>query len=498
MNQTDIASVSVCQPKALYILAFAEMWERFSYYGIRVLLMFYMISELGFSDASAYGIYGMYFALASASSVAGGYLADQYLGNRKAIYLGAVTIATGHLILLMPFREMFTLGLAFVVAGTGFFKGNITSLLGQCYHPNDSRRDSGFTIFYMGINLGAFLAPFACGYIGQTFGWHYGFSVSGLGMLLGLLVLHCNDGVLGTIGHSPDDAKLHRRSLFGLSPYQGIVMGILLSIPVFAACIHYHDFLGNFLYFAGIATLLVLLVIAFQCKGEERKSMVTLIAMMPFFVVFWTSLEQAGGSLNLFIDRHVDRTLMGHEIPTAWFLSINPFFIITLGSFFSILWVRLRKYNLEPMTPIKFALAFFQVSLGFLFLKLGVGEGSEIGATSMIWVVLFYFLRTTGELCLAPIALSMVTKLAPARLVSFMMGVFFLAIAFAQITAQQVAKYFTTAASGIKAVAHLQDKAASFQIFGQIFEFLILLPLGAGIVMLLITPLVKNVFRKHA
>jgi proton-dependent oligopeptide transporter, POT family len=488
---------SASQPKALYVLAFAELWERFSYYGIRVLLMFYMLSELGFSDASAYGIYGMYFALASASSVAGGYLADHYLGNRKAIYLGAIIIIIGHITLLIPCRELFTTGLACVVAGTGFFKANITSLLGQYYHPNDSRRDSGFTIFYMGINLGAFLAPFACGYIGQTFGWHYGFGASGMGMMLGLLILYFNDAALGTTGHSPNEAKLKQRSMLGLSPYWIIVLGTLLSIPVFAACIHYHESLGNFLYLAGVVTLFVLMSMAFKCDLEERKSMLTLIVMMPFFVVFWTSLEQAGASLNFFIDRHVDRTVMGYEIPTAWFLSLNPFFIITLGSLFSLLWVQLSKRNLEPITPVKFALAFFQVSLAFWVLKLGVEEGIGMGATSMIWVVLFYFLRTTGELCLAPIALSMITKLAPTRWVSFMMGVFFLAIAFAQVTAQQVAKYFTTAAE-IKAVAHVQEKAASFHVFGQIFEFLIILPLGAAIVMLLITPVVKNVFQKHA
>ncbi|MGV8949156.1 MAG: peptide MFS transporter [Candidatus Paracaedibacter sp.] len=485
------------QPKALYVLSFAELWERFSYYGIRALLMFYMISELGFSDAEAYGIYGMYFALASASSLAGGYIADHYLGNQKAIYLGAIIIIFGHLILLLPFRSLLNFGLAFVITGTGFFKANITSLLGHYYQSRDPRRDSGFTIFYMGINLGAFLAPFVCGYVGKTFGWNYGFGFSGLGMLLGLLTFYLSRKVLGNVGCVIDDSKLYNRTSLGLSPYHIIIIGTLLSIPVFAACIHYHELAKNVLYGCGIVVLISLVTIAWRCRGEERKALWVLITMMPFFVAFWASFEQAGASINLFIDRHVDRAFMGYEIPTPWFLSLTPFFIIILGSIFSMLWIQLGKRHLEPNTSIKFSLAFFQASLSFLFLKLGVEEGMKVGTTSMVWVVLYYLFRTTSELCIAPIALSMVTKLALPRLTSFMMGAFFLSIAFAQIAAQQVAKYFTTAACEMKEVAHLQDKAISLSIFGQIFEFLIILPLVAGIGMLLISPLVKNVFKKY-
>jgi POT family proton-dependent oligopeptide transporter len=496
LNQLNAINSFSSQPKALYILSFTELWERFSYYGIRSLLMFYMISELGFSDASAYGVYGMYFALVSASSLAGGYIADHYLGNRKAIYLGAMIIIAGHAILLLPSQNFLNLGLGFIIAGTGFFKANITSLLGQYYQPHDPRRDSGFTIFYMGINLGAFLAPFACGYIGKTLGWHYGFGVSGLGMLLGLLVFYLSNEALGNIGCIPDKNKLYKRGFLRLSPYQIILISTLLSIPVFAGCIHYHDLMGNFLYCSGVIALIALIAMAFRCKGEERRSMLTLITMMPFFVAFWASFEQAGASINLFIDRHVNRDLLGYEIPTAWFLSLTPFLIIILGSAFSMLWLQLGKRNLEPNTPVKFALAFFQASLSFWFLKLGVEEGLGIGAISMIWVVLYYFFRTTSELCIIPIAFSMVTKLAPPHLTSFMMGVFFLSVSFAQVAAQQVAKYFT-AAHGMKEVVHLQDKAISLSIFGQIFEFLIILPLVAGIGMLIISPLTKDVFKKY-
>lgn len=486
------------QPKALYVLAFAELWERFSYYGLRALLIFYLTSELGFSDVSAYGIYGMYFALASASSVAGGYLADRYLGNRQAIYLGGIFIMAGHLFLLLfNDQELLNFGLAFIIAGTGFFKPNITSLVGQYYQPNDPRRDGGFTIFYMGINLGAFLAPFACGYIGRKYGWHYGFSISGIGILLGLLALYFNRRVLGTAGLNPGQVRLTPPRFFNLSSYQIIILGTLLSIPVFAWCIHNHALIGNFLPYFGLFTLGALIMVAVRCIGEERKAMFTLILMMPFFVAFWTSFEQAGASINLFIERHVDRNFMGYEIETAWFLSLTPFLILILGPVFSLLWGQLGRRHRELTTPLKFAAAFFQISFGFWLLKLGVTEGGDTFTTSMIWVILFYGLRTTGELCISPIALSMVTKLAPQRFTSFMMGVFFLSLAFANFTAQQVAQYFTTASQGLKAVTALQDKATSFSTFGQIFEFLMYLPLISGIIMVMVSPFLKKVFEKH-
>ena len=491
------AKVSSSQPPALYVLFFVELWERFSYYGIRVLLILYMTSELKFSDCFSYGVYGMYFALVSASTVLGGYLADHYLGNRKAIYLGTIIIIAGHICLFFFAKEFFYLGLGFIVTGTGFFKPNITSLLGQYYHPHDPRRDSGFTIFYMGINLGSFLAPFICGYIGRKYGWHYGFGTAGLGMLIGLFIFYHSSKILGNAGHSPNNDKLHQPIFWRFTPYKGIIIGAIFSILIFSWCIQCHEIMGDFLQVSGIIMLLALIGIALKCKGEEKKSMLTLIMMLPFFVAFWTSFEQAGASINLFIDRHVNRVFMGYEIETTWFLSLNPFLIIVLAPVFSTLWIQLGKRNLEPITPTKFSLALFQVSLSFWFLKLGVQEGSDNGMTSMGWIILSYFFRTTGELCLAPVALSMFTKLAPSRLTSFMIGNFFLSIAFAQFFAQQIPKYFTTAHE-IKAVAHVYDKTSSFLIFGQIFEFLIYLPLIAGIIMFFVSLYLKSIFKQYS
>ena len=484
------------QPQSLYILFFAELWERFSYYGLRVLLVLYLTSELKLNDASAYGIYGMYFTLANASTVLGGYIADRYFGHLRAIYWGSLIILAGHLILFIPSSFSLTLGLSFVIAGTGFFKANITSFLGQCYYPNDPRRDSGFTIFYMGINLGAFIAPFICGYIGRKYGWHYGFGMSGIGMLIGFIILLCNKVALTKIDQRSDDSKLHQAYFLKFSRYQLIIIGTLLTIPIFSLCLQYHEYMANFLYIFGMGVLLILLDIIFKCQREERKPLLTLMVMLPFFTAFWASFEQAGASINLFIDRHVDRHFMNYTIETTWFQSLTPLLIIILGPIFSLLWISLRKNRIEPSISIKFVLALTQVGLSFWFLKKGVEEGLAYGTTSMFWILLAYLFRTSGELCIAPVGLSMVTKLAPQRLTSFMMSVLFLSIAFAHFIAQQIACYFSSAQE-VNKVAQIHDKIISLNTFGQIFEFLIYFPIIAGTILLAISPFLKGTFKKY-
>ena len=484
------------QPPALYVLFFAELWERFSYMGIRVLLVLYMTSQLHYSDSVSYGIYGMYFSLIYASTLIGGYLADRYLGNRQAIFLGGLIIVIGHICLALPFKGFFSFGLAFIIVGTGFFKGNISSLLGQYYQPNDPRRDSGFTILYMGINLGGVLAPFICGYVGRTYGWHYGFGLAGFGMVLGVLSLIIGKKNLGTQGASPDNLKLHEHFFLGFSRYHYIVIGSLLSVPLVNLCIQHHDAVEGLLQFLGISTFLLMIRIALKCKSEDRKRMLTLIAMLPFYMAFWASFEQAGASINLFTDRHVDRLLMGIKINTIWFQSLNPFFIIVLAPFFSGLWLYLGRKGKEPFTPFKFALALFQVGLSFWFLKKGVEEAAQNGMTSMTWIILAYLLQSTGEICLSPVGLSMVTKLAPPQFASFMMGALFLSMAFANFIAQKIAKHFT-AIQRVDDVSSVTNDAMSLVIFGNTFEFLIYLPVISGLLIILISPFFKKVFKQY-
>ena len=489
-------NIPTTQPKALYTLFFVELWERFSYMGLRVLLILYMTSELEYSDSFSYGIYGMFFTLVYASNLLGGYLSDRYLGNRNAILMGGFILLIGHTCLALPFKELLTIGLAFIIIGTGFFKVNVSSLLGQYYHAHDPRRDSGFTIFYMGINIGGLLAPLACGYVGRAFGWHYGFGLAGIGIALGMITLILGKKSLGEMGLSPNEEKLHEQYWLGISRYQWILICSLLSVPVLALCIRHHENMDSILYVLGGVMLFSVIRIALTCKGDERKKMFALIAMLPFYLAFWASFEQAGASINLFTERHVDRSFMGMEIYTTWFQSLNPLFIIVVAPFLSSLWLYLGRRDKEPLTPIKFAVALFLIGLSFFVLKLGVLEASRDGMTSMLWVVSAYFLQSTGELCLSPVGLSMVTKLAPARFASFMMGSLFLSMAFAHFVAQQIAKYFT-AAHKVDVVQDITDKGTSLMVFGNIFDFLIYFPILMGLIMLLFYPFLKGLFKQY-
>lgn len=480
------------QPPALYILFFAEIWERFSYYGMRALLILFMTKKLLMNDETSYEVYGAYTALVYASTVIGGYMADRFLGNRLAIYIGGVLIAMGHFTLAMPIQKSLFMGLAFIILGTGFFKANISSLLGQFYQKNDPRRDGGFTIFYMGINIGGFLAPLICGLVGEKFGWHYGFALAGFGMLSGLLVLVCGSDVLKGKGEAPNRQKLMKARFMGLSQFHLILIGTVIMVPVCGFVIFNKTIMEYFLQIFGGAALIALFWLAFKAEPEERKSMLTLAVMLPFYMAFFACFEQAGASMNLFADRNVDRMLFGFEIPTTYFQMLNPMFIILCAPLISMLWIKLGQKKKDPLTPIKFVLGLLQVGLGFACLIAGVKSAHE-GMTSMIWLTLAYFFHSTGELCLSPVGLSMATKLSPARFTGFMMGVLFLSIAFASYLAQVIAKVF----GAPKGIDVAQDKIASLAGFADIYQFLVYMPIGAAVLLLLIYPFIKGVFLRH-
>lgn len=481
------------QPQALYILFFAELWERFSFYGMRALLVLYMTSELLFQDTKAFDVYGIYTALVYAAPVICGYLADNYLGNRKAIYLGGIIIILGHSCLALPFQKSLFYGLAFIIVGTGFFKANVTSLLGQFYKKMDARRDAGFTLFYMGINLGACLAPLVCGYVGKVFGWHYGFGIAGVGMLFGMLVLLKGSDKLGNKGNPPSKTILKKPLGFGFTPYRLIVIGSFMSVGLFSLCLHYYHVMSHFLNIFGVITLIWVFSIAYRCNAEERKSIFTLLIMLLFFMVFWAGFEQAGSSINFFTDRHVNRYIFGWEIPAPWFLSIPPFFVITLAPLISAIWVKLGKKKLEPLPPTKFGLGLLQGGIGFGCLLIGIKTADAQGITSPLWLILAYFFHASGELNLSPVGLSMVTKLPPPRFVSFFMGILFLSVAFGNYLAAFFAKVFSIPKSPLLA----NDKLGSLVSFSGTFEFLIYFLVGASIIMFLISPFMRKTFEKH-
>ncbi len=375
-------------PKALYLLFFTEMWERFSYYGMRALLVLFLVSEiskggLGWSSIQAGQLYGLYTGFVYVTPLIGGYLADKFLGFRYAVMTGATLMALGHGALAIHSMSMFYLGLILLVIGNGFFKPNISSMVGQIYPKGSSLKDAGYTLFYMGINIGAFLGILVCGYLGEKIGWHYGFGAACIGMSFGLILFYSLQHLLGEVGLKPIKTKtVEIHSLTQIEKQQ----------------------------------LYVLFVLAF------------------FSMLFWLAFEQAGSSMNIFALKYTDRYLQGldFEMPASWFLTLNAFFIFTLAPLFSLLWVKLETFHRDPNGPVKFALGLFWLGLGFLVLVIGsanIPKGADSASVSMIWLIMAIFLHTIGELCLSPVGLSYVNKLSPKHLMGIMFGAWFLAMA---------------------------------------------------------------------
>ena len=428
-------------PKGLSVLFFSEMWERFSFYGMRALLTLYMVSELGYpKDGRAYAVYGAYGALVYAFPVLGGWLANQWLGYRRAIVLGAVLMALGHFAMAVPDENAFYLALGLLCVGNGFFKPNISSTVGRLYAEGDRRRDRGFTIFYMGINIGAFTAPLVCGWLGEDVDWHLGFSLAGFGMVAGLIWFLRGRRHLGDHAE-PDRPELLKAPVFlGLNRLHLVVAGAFLVAPLAALCLWRYEVAQILIQGISGVVLICLLVFTFQQHGVARLRLLSLIVLMFFHMLFWAGFEQAGSSFNIMTKEHVHRKILGIEFPASVFQSVNPFFIVVLAPFFSILWKRLQQRNWDPSIPMKFALGLFQLGLGFLALLVGMAVADENATIALFWMVLCYLLHTTGELCLSPVGLSAVTKLSPKRWVGFCMGAWFLTIANAHLVAAGIAR----------------------------------------------------------
>jgi POT family proton-dependent oligopeptide transporter len=419
-------------PRGLFVLFFAEMWERFSYYGMRALLIFYLTKHWLFSDGQANLVYGAYTSLVYITPVLGGYLADRYLGQRKAVLFGAVLLTIGHLLMAVEGDggqgdaaiNVFWAALAFIIVGSGFLKANISVIVGQLYPRTDVRRDGAYTIFYMGINVGAFIGTLVAGYLGEVYGWSYGFGAAGIGMLLGLIVFVLGKPLLLGKGESPDPERLKKR-VAGL-PFEWLLYGLsLASIGLIWLLIQYQNLIGNLLLASGVVLLGYIVVKALQLPKEDRDRIFAILFLIALQPVFWGLFEQAGGSLNLFTDRYVDRA----GVPASIFQSINPFYIVALGPIFAWLWTWLGKKGLEPSTPAKFGLALLQIGFSFLILVWGAQTVGMENMTPVIFIFLIYLFQTTGELCLSPVGLSAMNRLAPAQMASLIMGAWFFATA---------------------------------------------------------------------
>lgn len=445
------------QPRALIVLFFTEMWERFSYYGMRALLVLYLIQQLfqnlETSKTVAYGIFAAYGSLVYASPFIGGLIADKFLGHRKAVIWGATMMAIGHFLMAIENEMFLYLALSFLIVGNGFFKPNMPIILSGLYEENDPRRDGGFTIYYMSVNLGAFFSPILCGIVGETYGWHYGFTIAGIGMLAGLFIFLKFGHIIDyheNINAETGEKTLEYRPLGGVPDKESLAQkfcGLSKEIWIYALCVistfgiallvKHYEIMSYVIFPLSLAILGFIFVIALRSEKVERDRLFVILILLLFITLFWTFFEQAGSSLTLYASENVNRNFFGSVIPASLFQSVNPMFILIFASPLSILWMQLAQRKKEPSTPIKFAMGILLLSIGFLLLGLAprflsfetIAENNtmlKIAAVPAIFLVLSYMFQTLGELCLSPIGLSMVSRLAPPKIVGMVIGAWYL------------------------------------------------------------------------
>lgn len=469
-------------PRGLYVLFSAEMWERFCYYTMRGLLTLYLVKALGSGDTQAFAIYGAYTALVYAAPVLGGQIADKVLGYRRAVILGGVMMAIGEFMICLGFESAMYMGMGVIIVGNGYFKANISTIVGKLYEEGDPRRDSGFTIFYMGINVGAVGATLIGAPVGEELakgplgnaGWLIGFGLAGVGMIAGLAVFILGRKKLEGKADHPDPKWLTSPWKFGMSRQTITIILSFAVVPVLYLLLQ-NKGLVDLLLLAALGLVVVQLVKAALADGTvvQRDRIIVLMILMVFNVVFWACFEQAGSSLTLFADRNVDRMIFGFEMPASQTQFFNPAFIILFGSVFSVLWIKLEEKKISPNIPMKFGLGILQLGLGYLVLYVAAGMAGPEAKIPLVLLGLMYMLHTTGELFLSPIGLSMVTKLAPAKMTGQVMGAWFLSFAFAnslaaalaQLTGGGSIKKMMEAAQGIVApevgpMASMVDTAA--------------------------------------
>ena len=475
-------------PKGLFVCFATEMWERFSYYGMRALLILYLTKHWEFTDATSYLIYGAYTSLVYIMPVFGGMLADQILGSKKAVTYGAILLVFGHLGMTVESNEqIFYLSLALIVSGVGFLKPNISTMVGALYEEGDPRRDSGFTIFYMGINIGAFTATLLCGYLGEQVGWAYGFGAAGIGMLFGLIIFLWGQKYLEGLAEPPSNKYLQKMN--GISYESWAYISGIFMVLVTWFLVQNSQLVGQLL--GGFGAIFIgawLLYALFRCAPDERDRLIVVGILILFSLIFWALFEQAGSSLNILTDRGVNRVIFGWEVPASMFQSLNAGFIFTIAPLFAMLWIALAKRNMEPSTPIKFSIGIIFVGLGFLALVYGMSS-SEGLQTGVFWIILIYLLHTLGELCLSPVGLSSVTKLSPQRIVGFMMGMWFFASAAGNYVAGLIARATASDSSGVSNdVFDLTQK----QSFMDVYTDVGLMAIGCGILLAILTPFLKK------
>lgn len=496
-------------PRGLITCFLTEMWERFSYYGMRALLIFYLTQHFLFSDESAAGIYGAYISLVYITPVIGGIVADRYLGPAKAVVLGAILLVAGHTGMAIEgaqatevivngavqverdpfFLQIFYFSLALIIMGVGFLKANISTLVGSMYERRDPRRDGAFTLFYMGINLGSFLGAIICGFLLEYLGFSWGFGAAGVGMLFGLLVFLRGQHHFGDAALPKVPELLKQQMLPGINRELLIYLLTFAGVLVFWQLMQYRTLVGGILGASLIIMVGVVVIYAFaKCEPHDRNRMLVCLFLMSYQIIFWSLFEQTGSSLNLMTDRNVDRMVLGFEIPAAAFQSVNAFFIITLAPLFNMMWLGLARRGWEPSTPLKFALSLIQLGLGFLFLVYGASIATDATQVALIWLILLYLLHTTGELCISPVGLSMTTKLSVPQVVGMMMGCWFLASAAGNYVSGTIAAMTGSDTIG----GEVADPAAALANYMDVYTTAGWYSIAAGVAALLLVPVLKH------
>jgi len=577
-------------PKGLYVCFTTELWERFSFYGMKYLLLLYLTKYHLFTDSMGLDVLGSYAGLVYALPLIGGMIADRYLGMRKSVLFGGIMLSLGHILMAVEGHkavfyaagtrmvenltlasgevisagtvltadithrdtaalDVFYFALALIVMGVGYLKPNISTIVGKLYEQGDPRRDGGFTIFYMGINIGSFTATLLCGWLGETFGWKYGFGAAGIGMIIGLITFTYGQKYLHGHAEPSDPEKLKKSFLGPINTEWAIyllslpvlyvlwmlvqrehvvlltqnilliisIVGLILysmvykkgesnntvaytiaAIAVVAACyavlvnLHFipgSEALAENILYGAIGLIVAFVVYGFMTHNSpEFGRTVVLMILILSTVVFWALFEQSAGSMTLYADRVVDRSLGGTTFTASQFGSLNAGFIMLLAIPFAALWTWLSKKNLEPNTPIKFGLGILQAGLGFGALVFGAQFTNDAGQVAMIWLILAYLLHTTGELCLSPVGLSAVTKLSIGNVVGVSMGTWFLATALSETVATRMGRMAAIPTDG----GETADIAGALAAYTQLFEFLMWSGIGVGVFMIIISPILKR------
>ena len=433
-------------PVGLRTLFLTEMWERMSYYGMRALLVLYMTGAvtgfnpgLGWSQVESQAIYGIYSGMVYFMVVPGGWIADNILGHQKAVLIGALIIALGHFTLAIPIEQTFFLGLIFVVLGTGLLKGNISTIVGQLYDGQDDRRDSGYTIFYMSINIGSTLGFLICSYLGEKIGWHWGFGAAGIGMTFGVIQYIQHRHLLGDAGMHPNDMSDEKRKKYSnYLKFSLVAMFMFIGAGLFGfIVIDPRFFAEQFAYFLTIvAGLYFLYLFLFAgLNASERKNLILLFLLFIGAAAFWSGFDQSAGSLNIFARDYTDLSISGYQIPVGWLQFANPIIVVLFAPIFAGIWAQLARKNLDPSLPLKFAIGLLFMALSFFVMILAVNLAIESSPVGMQWLLLTYLFQTWGELALSPIGLSAFSRYGPKRYMGQMFGLWFLASAIGGVLA---------------------------------------------------------------